>query len=73
MLPESQKPSLQPALNASFAMLTLLPPCDDIRLFAHDQTAVHPTVFVANAVPWDICIVHSHISDRIWTRTCLFT
>ena len=27
--------SQQPALNASFAKLPLLPPCDDIRLFTH--------------------------------------
>ena len=35
MLLSSQKSGLQPALNASFANLPLLPPCDDIILFKH--------------------------------------
>ena len=35
MLPESQNPGLQPALNASFSKLSLLPRHDDIRLSAH--------------------------------------
>ena len=33
--PESQKPGLQPPLNALYEMLPLLLPCDDVKLFAN--------------------------------------
>ena len=65
MLPASQKLKLQSALNAPFAVLPLLPPCDDIRLFVHGHNG-HPLVaFVAKVV----YVVHSHISDRIFAQT----
>lgn len=58
MLPSGQKSGLQSALKALFAVLPLLPPCDDMSL-----TAVCALAFVAEVVPQIIYIVYSFVSD----------
>ena len=64
MLPVSQKPGLQPALNASFAKLPLLPHQTDVR--SCPQMAIRSIAFVAKVVPQVVHAVCLHISVRIW-------
>ena len=56
------KLKVRSALIALFAMLPLLPPHDDVRLFVH----VRSVAFVARSVAKVVCVVRSHISDQIW-------
>lgn len=72
MLPSSQSPGLQLALNAPFAMLPLHPPRIDIRLFTHTHKwpPICSVAFAAEIVQWPVCIVHSHITDQIQPQTC---
>ena len=67
MLPTSQKPGLQRALNASSGMFfsTLTSARRTCSLIA-----IHSVAFVAQVFPCLVCIGHSHITDRILARTC---
>ena len=69
MEPSSQKVRLQTALNASFAMLPPLPPCDDVRCL---QTAVCSVAFVAKVDQRAVRVVHLHIADQIWAHAQMY-